>query len=373
MGGKHKHEEHEHVDESWLIPYADLLTLLLALFIVLFATSQTVDKQKFDQMIASFSQAFNKGTGFLEFTSVSPTQLAFEMQAASKGDEEAGKKLEIKQDGTKNMASSDESNAIEELKQLLYMKQKEMEEQQSKNKDNTSDNTKEKDKDATESNNQQGNNKEDKNLSNNQDEQNNNQENSQQSTNQQNNQQAMNQQNNQQAMNQNNQQNSMSQQQSEAAMKENQELMQLQQQLNQYIKENGLSSQLETNLNKDQLVIRIKDQALYGPGSATVRPESRTLALSIADVLIKYPEYEIVISGHADNRPVSNSEFESNWDLSSKRAVNFMKILLTRENIDPKRFSAVGYGEFRPIASNDTAEGRAKNRRVEISILRNFK
>lgn len=86
----------------------------------------------------------------------------------------------------------------------------------------------------------------------------------------------------------------------------------------------------------------------------------------------EYPQYEIIVSGHTDDRPIHTFEFESNWDLSSKRALNFMRVLLLNKDIGPARFSAVGYGEYRPQETNKIEEGRAANRRVEVSIIRNF-
>jgi chemotaxis protein MotB len=83
---------------------------------------------------------------------------------------------------------------------------------------------------------------------------------------------------------------------------------------------------------------------------------------------------KVIIGGHTDNSRISTPEFPSNWDLSSKRSVNFMKYLFQREpTLRPERFSAVGYGEYQPLVPNYTDEGRQRNRRVEIMILRNYR
>ncbi len=80
---------------------------------------------------------------------------------------------------------------------------------------------------------------------------------------------------------------------------------------------------------------------------------------------------KVVVSGHTDNIPINTAEFPTNWDLSSKRALNFMKYLLSQEpKLQPARFSAIGHGEYRPAAANTTPEGRAQNRRVEVLIVR---
>ncbi|HBM74997.1 MAG TPA: flagellar motor protein MotB, partial [Clostridiaceae bacterium] len=74
------------------------------------------------------------------------------------------------------------------------------------------------------------------------------------------------------------------------------------------------------------------------------------------------------IEGHTDNRPINNEQFDSNWELSTSRAVNVLRRLLDISKIKPDKFSAVGYGEFHPIADNNTASGRAQNRRVDFII-----
>lgn len=153
---------------------------------------------------------------------------------------------------------------------------------------------------------------------------------------------------------------------------EQKDLEQLQKELDKYIQKNGLSTQLETQLNQSQLLITISDNALFPSGSASIKADSQKLASAIGQMLQQYPDYEILVTGHTDNQPINTTEFPSNWELSSKRAINFMKILLENSAFDPKRFSAIGYGEFRPLESNVTDAGRAVNRRVEVSILRNY-
>ncbi|MNP28147.1 Outer membrane porin F precursor [compost metagenome] len=119
-------------------------------------------------------------------------------------------------------------------------------------------------------------------------------------------------------------------------------------------------------------MITISDTALFASGKATVKPESKQLATAISGMLQEFPDYDIVVSGHTDNIPISNSSYESNWDLSSDRALQFMKILLTNAKLDPQKFTPVGYGEYHPIVDNSTAVNRAKNRRVEVSLIRKY-
>lgn len=120
-------------------------------------------------------------------------------------------------------------------------------------------------------------------------------------------------------------------------------------------------------------MIRIKEKALFPSGSAELVPESQLIGPVVAGLLAAIPE-NVVISGHTDNVPIATSQYPSNWELSSARALNFMKFLLaSNPNLNPARFSAIGYSEYRPVAPNDTEEGRTQNRRVEIMINRSFK
>ncbi|MBA9087743.1 chemotaxis protein MotB [Fontibacillus solani] len=254
MSKKNKrHQEHEeHADESWLLPYSDLMTLLLALFIVLFGMSN-VDSQKFREMSEAFNNVLTGGHGILDQTSMNSN--------------------------TKT-SNEDISKAASELitKKTTDMMRK----------------------------------------------------------------------------------------------KEQENLEALKKQLDDYIKQNGLTNDLDTKLNQSQLMITIRDNALFPSGEADVKPDARILAKAISNMLQQFPDYEVIVSGHTDNIPISNREFPSNWDLSSVRALNFMKILLLNDQLDPKKFSAIGYGEYHPVSPNDTNVGRALNRRVEVSIIRKY-
>jgi len=247
-----KHDHEEHIDESWLIPYADLLTLLLALFIVLFASSQ-IDQKKFEQIKMSFQAALAGGPSFME--NVSPVPSNDSVGVDNKGKEE-------------------------------------------------------------------------------QDEQ--------------------------------------SQQELEQQQRETEQLMELKRKIDRFIEENGLTTQLETKLDNQQLKITISDNTLFASGSAQLKPESRALAATISQLLEQYRDYEVVVAGHTDNVPINTSQFPSNFHLSAERALSFMAVLLENPNVGEERFSSVGYGEHKPVATNDTAEGRAENRRVEVSIVRNI-
>jgi chemotaxis protein MotB len=256
-GRRHEHEEH--ADESWLLPYADLLTLLLALFIALYGMSVT-DAKKFEEMSKAFNVALTGGSGVLDYKSPTPSDSPAEDTPSSSIDTVP-----------KNRSNSKSEQQAAALKQ-----------------------------------------------------------------------------------------------------QEQQDLEKLKKQIDQYIQGNGLSNQLNTKLNQSQLMITISDTALFASGSATVKPESRQLGKVISNMLQEFPDYNIVVSGHTDNIPIYNSFYESNWDLSSDRALQFMKVLLLNTNLDPKKFTPVGYGEYHPIVDNKTPINRAKNRRVEVSLLRKY-
>lgn len=250
---KKHHDHEEHADESWLLPYSDLMTLLLALFIVLFGMSN-IDAQKFQEMSEAFRSVLSGGSGVLDNHAI---------QSSTKNGISDSQIPKTSSDGLMN-----------QKKQLMQQEQENLE-----------------------------------------------------------------------------------------ALKK---------QLDTYIENNGLTNQLDTKLNQSQLMITISDNALFPSGEASVKPDARVLAKAISSLLQEFPDYEVIVSGHTDNVPISTAQFPSNWDLSSARALNFMKILILNEKLDPKKFSAIGYGEYHPVASNDTNVGKAQNRRVEVSIIRKY-
>ncbi|MGN7392927.1 flagellar motor protein MotB [Peribacillus frigoritolerans] len=240
---KKKQRYEEHIDESWLVPYADILTLLLALFIVLFASS-SVDAVRFQQLSNVFNQVFTSGTGFMDFPSDSPSN---------------------------EPTSPEQRTGAEDLEKL--------------------------------------------------------------------------------------------------GKNEQEELTEVQERVNAYIEKKDLTDKLGTNLTDEGMLISIRENVLFESGVAEVRSENRKMAKEISGLLVMDLPRNIIVSGHTDNIPIKNSKYESNWDLSVMRSVNFMKLLLENKDLNPEMFSAKGHGEFKPVASNDTKKGRAKNRRVEILIV----
>ncbi|MBW8348356.1 flagellar motor protein MotB [Bacillus sp. IITD106] len=254
-------QEESHTDESWLLPYADLLTLLLALFIVLFASS-SVDAQKFQKLSQVFNGIFLGGTGPMDY------------QQPIENDDH----------------SKDHPKPAD------------------KDKDKEKEEDKEHDKPV----------QEDEII---------------------------------------------------LDLEEQKELEAIQSKINAYVQKNDLNNKFDTSLTTEGLLLTIRDNVLFQSGKAEVREADKKTAKELATLLEMDPPRNIIISGHTDNVPIGNARFQSNWELSVMRAVNFMKVLLEDENLDPKWFSAKGYGEFQPIGNNDTEVGRAKNRRVEVLIL----
>ncbi len=116
------------------------------------------------------------------------------------------------------------------------------------------------------------------------------------------------------------------------------------------------------------IVVTLPDSLLFSSGSAELKPESIDALTRIGEKLKELPG-KVAIEGHTDNIPISSSVYKSNWELSSARASSVLHFLLQR-GLSPDRFLIAGYGEYKPVATNDTDEGRAKNRRVELIILR---
>ncbi|MFD1927827.1 flagellar motor protein MotB [Sporosarcina siberiensis] len=228
-----------HIDESWLLPYADLMTLLLAVFIVLFASS-TIDESKLQQFSSVFNELFDSGQGIMD--SSAPTPVPVPKDSVGEEDEDS--------------SYIEDRRSLEEIEERLA----------------------------------------------------------------------------------------------------------------EYIAVNELENMFETQLKDEGLLVTIRDSVLFSPGKAIIEEEYAILANEITALLVFDEPRQIIVTGHTDNVPIGSAEFASNWELSVMRAVNFLKKIVENEEINPLLFSAKGYGEYQPVASNETAEGRSKNRRVEVLI-----
>jgi chemotaxis protein MotB len=141
--------------------------------------------------------------------------------------------------------------------------------------------------------------------------------------------------------------------------------------LEKEIENKGYSDKVKVQLNNEGLEISIQDAVLFNSGEAEVLKETSPLLIQISSML-KSLDNDIKIVGHTDNVPIRTAKFRSNWDLSSMRAVNVMNFMAGAGGISPNKFSVQAYGEFKPKYTNSTENGRAKNRRVEILIIRNY-
>lgn len=121
-------------------------------------------------------------------------------------------------------------------------------------------------------------------------------------------------------------------------------------------------------LGRDGLVISLREAGFFASGTAMPRPGTEQTLRQIADSLRGTP-YDVRIEGHTDNIPIHNSAFDSNWELSSARATRIARLFLEMHAIPPEQLSAAGYAEYRPVATNDTPEGRAENRRVDLVVM----
>lgn len=121
-------------------------------------------------------------------------------------------------------------------------------------------------------------------------------------------------------------------------------------------------------MGRDGLVISLREAGFFDSGSAAPKPATVATLRQIATALGGTP-YSLRIEGHTDNIPIHTAEFDSNWELSSARATHIARIFLDLKAMPPERISAAGYAEFHPVSENDTPEGRAQNRRVDLVIL----
>jgi chemotaxis protein MotB len=111
---------------------------------------------------------------------------------------------------------------------------------------------------------------------------------------------------------------------------------------------------------------------MFDSGEAELKPAGAAVLRKVAGVLAQHPNIKVHVIGHTDNVPIraaARNRFPSNWELSTARATAAVRFLTETAGVDPRRLGAVGYGEFRPVADNATAEGRARNRRIAIVIL----
>ena len=132
-------------------------------------------------------------------------------------------------------------------------------------------------------------------------------------------------------------------------------------------------AEMQTMLRKQEMkngkvYVSMTDKLLFRSGSADIEDKGKEAIKKLADILNKNTEVSITIEGHTDNIPIKTAQFKDNWDLSVARATNMVRLLDETYKVDAKRLTAAGRGEYVPKATNETPEGRAKNRRTEIIL-----
>jgi chemotaxis protein MotB len=156
-----------------------------------------------------------------------------------------------------------------------------------------------------------------------------------------------------------------------ASREENGDLSSLQRELQQALSKEISRKEVALRVVPDGLVISLREIGIFESGSADIKPTSQRAFARITSLLAQR-NYRIRIEGHTDNVSIHNSRFDSNWELSTARATQLVRLLMIKYQFAPERLSAAGYAAYHPVADNDTAEGRAQNRRVDLVILGKF-
>ncbi|GAB4175462.1 MAG: flagellar motor protein MotB [Calditrichia bacterium] len=146
------------------------------------------------------------------------------------------------------------------------------------------------------------------------------------------------------------------------------EMEEIRSEIEEFILKNKLGGKVISEIDGRGPVITISDVVIFPVGDAGVTRSGLAVLDKIIDILKQFP-YRVRVEGHTDNIPIHTAKYPSNWELSTARAATIVRYFISK-GIDPSRLSAEGYAHYRPIASNDTPEGRAKNRRVEIVYIR---
>lgn len=139
----------------------------------------------------------------------------------------------------------------------------------------------------------------------------------------------------------------------------------------EYTESKGITSKIQTEKGNRGLLIKLSDTVLFDVGKADLSPKSKEILDGLADILFDSNKH-IKVEGHTDNVPINTARYPSNWHLSTDRSTNVIIYWISKYPDISQRLSAAGYGEYRPVASNSAPEGRAKNRRVEIIVLRDI-
>lgn len=147
-----------------------------------------------------------------------------------------------------------------------------------------------------------------------------------------------------------------------------QEVVEMYQKVGEFLAANNFEAELTVSMNSSGVYVDIKDAILFDSGSAKLKDSGLTVLKNLKGLIQDF-DNDIVIEGHTDNVKSIMPQYPTNWELSTARAVSVVRYLVEVEGVDPSRLSARGYGEYSPIAPNDTAQNRALNRRVNMFIV----
>jgi len=131
------------------------------------------------------------------------------------------------------------------------------------------------------------------------------------------------------------------------------------------------AGRLSVSIARGRMVINLPQDILFASGSADLGADGRRTLAEVAGVLAEFQDRRFQVEGHTDDRPISTAQFPSNWELSAARALSVVKLLVA-QGVSPENLSGAGYGEYHPVAVNETVEGRRLNRRIEIVMLPNL-
>lgn len=148
----------------------------------------------------------------------------------------------------------------------------------------------------------------------------------------------------------------------------NGETKEIYQRVKDFIEKENLGAEVTLRADRRGVIIEIKENILFDSGKAELKSKSMVLLDKLTGLINEF-DNEIIVEGHTDNVPIYNEEFSSNWELSVTRATTVVRYFTEEKSVDPKRLSAAGYGEYRPIAPNDNSKNKALNRRVNILIV----
>jgi chemotaxis protein MotB len=142
----------------------------------------------------------------------------------------------------------------------------------------------------------------------------------------------------------------------------------LKRQLEEALGDEIRKQKVKMRVGPDGLVVSLREVGFFDSGDAKLLPEAGPTITRLAKVL-EQKNFEIRVEGHTDNVPIHSAQFDSNWELSTERATEVVSLLVRDYGFDPHDVSVAGYAEFRPIASNDTEEGRKANRRIDLVVI----